>query len=93
MSKPSTLIISADKGQVSCSVWVNSSQRIPRHLEAVELNKYNFSVHGYVYFVGIYQLVAELLAKTVHIGKDELTVGFLDKINGYEFQLCCLLGC
>ncbi len=42
--------------------------------EAVKLDRYNFSGHGDVYFVGIYQLFAGLFVKHAHTGKDELTV-------------------
>ena len=74
VSKHSTLIISADEGQISYTAWANISQRRPRNLQAVKPNWYNFTVHGDVYFVEIYQLFAELLAKYAHTEEDELTV-------------------
>ena len=36
---------------------------------------FGFPFHEDVYFIGIYQLFVELLAKIAHTGKDELTVG------------------
>ena len=54
-------------------MWANVSQKRPRNPQAAKLNRYNVSVQNDVYFVGIYQLFAELMAKK-HTGKDELTV-------------------
>lgn len=39
------------------------SQRRPRNLRALNLDSYNVSVHGDVYFLRLYQLFADLLAK------------------------------
>ena len=67
-------MLSEDEVQVSCKVCGNFSQRTPTNPRAVDLDRYNFSIHLDVYFVGICQLFVELLAKNVYTGKDELTV-------------------
>ena len=38
----------------SCKVWANFSQRGPRNLQAMKLDRYNFAGHDDVYFVGIH---------------------------------------
>ena len=81
MSNLSTLIITADRSQISCRVWANFSQRRPRHMQAFKLDRYNFLVHDDMYFVGIYQLFAASLAKNAHTGKGELTVAHLHNLN------------
>ena len=53
-------------------------------MQTFKLDTFNFSVHCYVYFVGIYQRFAELLAKIAHTGKGELTVVFDLKMFVYS---------
>ena len=81
MSILGTLIITADGAKLLCEVWANFSQRRPTHMQAFNLDRYHFSVHCYMYFVGIRQLFAELLAKNVHTGTGELTVVVLYVCN------------
>ena len=54
ISKPSTLIITADEVQVACDVWANFSQRRPRNLQAVKQDRYTSCVHDDMHFEGIH---------------------------------------
>ncbi len=74
ISKPSTLIITAEEVQVSCDVWANFSQSRHRHLQAVKLDRYNSCVHDAMHFEGIHWLFVKLSAKNGHTGNGELTV-------------------
>ena len=50
------------------------SQRRPRSLQTVELERHNSSIHDDVHFDGICSIFVELSSKNGHTGKGELTI-------------------
>ena len=74
-SKHGTLVSSADDGWITQRTWANFSFRLARPLYVTKSDRYIFHFHIEMHFIRIHQLFAELSAKNVRTGNDELTVG------------------